>query len=140
MVTIGAQSMTVADAITMKKLIEYKKLIITNLRTKYQQQQAVFNRNNEVVRENALKLATSYYSSGNAGVIPNLEASKQARKSIEQDTDGVQNNYINNHEFQWLDPLEIQTKLKEMESEVATFEADVDAVLSTSNAITVITV
>ena len=134
---VGGKSMTVADAINYKKLVDYKKVLVQTLRTKTREQQAIFNRNNESVRDNAIRLATAYYQSGNASA-GNVEAAKQLKKAIENDTDKVQDNYIANNEFHWLDPLNIESAMKKMEEEYSEFEAEVDAALSTSNAITVI--
>lgn len=138
-IEINGRSMTVADAISHKKVVEYRKTLIAVMRKRVDEQKAVFNNNNNAVRENALKLATAYYSNGNsAAAIASTSAAKQLREAIDKDVDSVQGNYIATQEFHWLDPLKIEEKLKEQQAEIDEFEAEVDAALSTSNAITVI--
>lgn len=138
-ITVAGDMMTVADAISCKKLVEYKKTLIQLSRQKIDQQKAAFNRGNEAVHEKALNLAMAYYNSNNGPIVnASSDAAKQLRKSVETDVDNVQSQYVTAQEYNWIDPLGIEARLKSMDTEVAAFEAEVDAALSTSNAITVI--
>ena len=46
--------------------------------------------------------------------------------------------YIENNTFDLLDPIGVSEKIQELENEINEFEAEIDAVLSTSNAMTMI--
>jgi hypothetical protein len=46
--------------------------------------------------------------------------------------------YIENNTFDLVDPIGVSGKIQELENEINEFEAEIDAVLSTSNAMTMI--
>lgn len=124
--TVANKQMTVADAISYKALVTYKKQLIALLRQKTVQQQAIFNRNNELVQANAQKLAEVYFGK------------ESGKKMTESDVEALQKPYIEMNEFHWVDPLKVEQQCKAIEKEVGEFEADVDAALSVSNATTTI--
>lgn len=124
-VVIGEQVMTVADAINAKAIIKFKKKLIETLSGRHRSVLAALNNNNSMVNQNCQKL---------------LEAAlgKDAVKAGKDDVEAISKPYLTANEFHLFDPLKVDEKIKALEKEVGDFEADVDAVLSESNAVTFI--
>jgi hypothetical protein len=125
-VTVAGKDMTIADAITHKALVSYKKSLVQQLKLRNTQMLAVFNRNNETVATNAQKLAEGYFGKDSS------------KKPEREDYEKITQPFIEMNEFHLIDPLKVETKIQEIEKEVAEFEADVDAALSVANATTII--
>jgi hypothetical protein len=124
-VKIGERTMTVADAITAKAIIKFKKAFIANLTSRHRAQVAALNTNNSMVMQNAQKLLEGAMGKDNT-------------KVTKEDVEAILKPFMDNNEFHLFDPLKIEEKIKVLEKEVGDFEADVDAVLSESNAVTFI--
>lgn len=129
-VKIGSVEMTVADAITEKDNIKFKKSLLTSLESKYKKSVADLNLNNEKVNENADQVAG--FTLNNDGKTPEKLSSTEAV--------ALRKSYIDANEFALINPLGIEKYVKEETEKIAIFEMEVDAVLSESNAITMIEV
>jgi hypothetical protein len=69
-----------------------------------------------------------------------LEATfgKENVKAGKDDVESVRKPYMEANEFHLFDPLSVDSKIEALEKEIGDFEAEVDAVLSEINAITII--
>jgi hypothetical protein len=126
-VKVGGKTMTVSDAITFKRIIEQKNKFLTVLKQHRDNSMANINRANEMVNSNLNTLLQ------NAMGKDNVKASKE-------DIDAISKPFLDNNTFHLFDPLNLNEKIKELEVEIGDFQAEVDAVLSESNAITLIEV
>lgn len=124
-VTIADKSMTVSDAITYKKIVESQKRFSAFLKQKSTQAIAALNRNNEVVNKNVEVLL------GNA-------FGKDSTKISKEDGDAVSKPYLDNNTWHLLDPLKVADKIAALDKQIGDFEAECDACLSESNALTLI--
>lgn len=124
-VTVATKEMTIADAITFKGTIEFKKKLIHSLKQKYVKCVGDMNSNNTIVEGNVQRLLEATFGKENV-------------KVSKEDVDAVRKPFLEANTFHLLDPLDIAKKIVEMEKEVADFEADVDATLSEINAVTFI--
>lgn len=122
-VNIGGQSMTVADAINAKNAIVFKRGLIDTLKLKQNKTIAGLNQQNDIIQANCQKIMEAAYG-------------KDAIKNSTADVVAFQQDYLEKNSFVMADPLKVQTKIDALELEVSTFEMEVDAVLSESNAIT----
>lgn len=124
-VTIASKEMTIADAINLKAVIEFRKKLIESLKKKHNQQKAIVEKHNTQVDANALKLAEAALQ-------------KQNVKIGDDDVQKVIAPFVEANKAVLVDPLKVETKVQELEKEVSDFEAEVDAVLSEINAVTFI--
>lgn len=124
-VVIAEKTMTVADAINAKATVKFKKTLIQSLVGRHRAVVANMNNNNTLVQQNVQKL---------------LEAAlgKDAVKAGKDDVESIRKPYLEANEFHMFDPLAVNKKIEHLEKEIGEFEADVDAVLSESNAVTFI--
>lgn len=126
-VKIGEKTMTVADAITAKDTVKFRKLICDKLEGKHRLATANLNKNNEQINANADQLALATVGGDKTKV--DGEQALNIRKT-----------YIENNEFLLVDPLKVDELVKGIREEITAFESEVDAVLSESNAVTFIEV
>lgn len=126
-ITIGTKTMTVADAITNKGVMSFKRTLVISLERKFKQSVGALNTNNEQVKTNSENLALA--------VAGNDQAKKDSKEATE-----VAKVYIDNNEFSLVDPLEVEKLIDKINTEISEFETEVDAVLSESNAVTFIEV
>ncbi len=124
-VTVADKEMTVSDAITFKTIVEQKKKLSAFLQQKNSQAISALNRNNDVVSKNVEVLLQNAFS-------------KDSTKISKEDSEAVSKPYKENNEWHLLDPLKVAERIAELNKEAAEFEADVDSVLSESNAVTFI--
>lgn len=124
-VKIGDKVMTVSDAITFKKIIDHKKIFLSKLQSECNKAAGNLNKANEQVQKNLEALLQAALG-------------KDSTKVTKDDIDAISKPYLENNEFTMFDPLGIKDKISALEKECAEFEAEVDAVLSESNAITII--
>ncbi len=122
-VKVGAQEMTIADAITEKGNVAFKKAVIENLKMSYNHATATLNKNNEVVNANVQRLLEATFGKDNV-------------KVGKEDVEAVRKPFVEANEFHLCDPLKAKEKIEALEKEVSDFESEVDAVLSEINAIT----
>ena len=127
-VAIGEKTMTIADAINFKTVIAVKKMLIAQLTKKHNAVKARFTQENEKVNNVALENAKIMIGKqGDDRVKPNDE---DVKKIVEP--------FVKRNEFHLVDPLKVEELTEKLQNEVNEFEAEVDAVLSEINAITVI--
>jgi hypothetical protein len=71
-----------------------------------------------------------------------LEATfgKDNVKITKDDMDAVRKPFLESNEWGLVDPLKIEESIEKLETEIGEFESEVDAVLSETNAITLIEV
>ena len=130
-VKVGGVEMTVAEAIEEKNHgMEFKRTLLTTLTYAYNLAQAEFNRNSGEALE---KKAESYVLS----VIQSQP--KDSKMTVDSDAmKTLRQTYIDNNSYDMLDPINIAKVIEALDAEINEFEADVDAALSVSNALTVI--
>lgn len=126
-VKIGDVEMTVADAITEKDAIVRKEEFIGVMQSQFNRAHASVNVKNGEVAQNLQKV---------------IEATlgKDQTKVSKEDIENVSKPFMLTNEFIVTDPLELEKRINVLKDEVDKFKADVDAVLSESNAITFIEV
>ena len=125
-VTINGEKMTVAEAIDQKNSMFYRKNLLDKLKSQYRgalSQKESYDRKMESEIDNML----SKIASSEAADV------KEKREVIEEA-------YKANHAYVIIDPLDLKTKIEELEASIEGFEKDVDVALALSNAQTIITV
>ena len=131
MVTVGDKSMTVAEAIEYKNHgMDFK---AAYLRTLVNQN---ITAQNELIRhsgETLEKEAERY-------VLAVIQAQpKDNKMSVDSEAmKKLREEYIKNNTYDLIDPLSVTKMIQEMTDEIDAFNTEVDAALSTSNALTVI--
>lgn len=126
-VTVAGKEMSVADAITFKGVVTYKRQLINRLRGFSNSVQADLNRKNEAVDANLQRILESTYGKDNV-------------KSSGDEVKAISVPYKETNGWHLCDPLQAQDKIEALEKEVSEFEADVDSCLSEINATTFIEV
>ncbi len=126
-VKIGEKEFTVSDAITQKNIIEQKKRFLSALQSQFRAHVATMNKNNEQVNANVEKLLVAALGT----------ESKTAQKET---IENISKPFLEANTWSLIDPLKIEEKIKLLETEITSFETEVDAVLSESNAVTQITI
>jgi hypothetical protein len=130
-VKVGGVEYTVAEAIEMKNHgMEFRKSLLTRITYAYNNAQNEFNKNNGEALE---KRAEKY-------VLDVINAQpKDSKMSVDSEAmKAVRQTYIDNNKFDMLDPLDVAKIMETLDNEINEFEAEVDAALSVSNALTVI--
>lgn len=126
-VTIGDEKMSVADAITKKESIKQTLSLIDRMRSVKMSAEVDMIDNNNKIEANAIRIAEAALSKDNV-------------KIGDDDAGDIINPYLKANRVKMFDPIDSEKKIEELESKVDTFLANVDAVLSESNAITLIEV
>ena len=128
-VKIGDNEYTVAEAIWMKNHgIDNKDELLVKLQQQYNKAQAEILKNNgEELDKRAEQYVIGIYGSKEGKA--NTEAFEKTKKE-----------FIKANQYELLDPIGILNVIENLEKEIDTFKAEVDAALSTSNAITEIEV
>lgn len=123
MVTVGKESMTVAEAISRKELIEFEGDLLRRMKSQYDRVVAETTRRNEDVEDNLNDQVTAL-----AGKDP------KAKDNLA----GFMEQYRNNNSWENVDPLNLKEKIDVLEQRIFDFETNVDVALSVSNATTFI--
>lgn len=126
-VTVGGNQYTVADAITFKKIVDVKTKLSLHLKGRFKAITGELNKANEKVDANVNILL------GNA---LGAEAAKATPETIEN----IAKPYRDMNIVYLIDPLDINAKISALDKDIQDFSADIDAVLSESNAVTFITI
>ena len=129
-VTIGNDTMSIADAINQKTQIESKEQLLTKLQQQYNSIVAQHNKENERIENIALD---------NAKII----LGKQGDNKVSATDEEVKNivvPFVSRERFNIVDPLNLKSKIEELDNYITTFKAEIDAALSVINATTKITV
>ncbi len=124
-VEINKKKMMIADAINFKAIIGFKKQLVDALKARHNHSIAQLNKSNEVVENNMQSILEATFG-------------KESVKAGKDDMESVRKPYMEANEFHLFDPLKAQERIEEIEKEVGEFEAEVDAVLSEINAVTII--
>lgn len=128
-ITIGSKEMTIQEALVLKNSIDLKKDRLSKMKRLYSSARLSFDEAIEENRKRVEKMvADNTASSGSSGKVdPDLE-----KKAVEQ----VECLYG----VKFVDPLNLETMIKQLESEIVEFESNVDYALSESNSQTFIEV
>lgn len=124
-VKVAGADMSIADAINFKAIIKFKKKLIEDIKNKHRNVVGTLNKNNELVNANVQRILEATFGKENV-------------KVAKDDLDSVRKPYMEANEFHLFDPLKVDETIAKLEKEVSEFEADVDAVLSEINAVTII--
>ena len=128
-VKIGDNEYTVAEAIWMKNHgIDNKEELLEKLQQQYNKAQAEILKNNG---EELDKRAEQY--------VIGIYGSKEGKTDTEA-FEKTKKEFIKANQYELLDPIGVLKVIEDLEKEIDTFKAEVDAALSTSNAITEIEV
>lgn len=130
-VKIGDNEYTVAEAIEMKNHgMEFKSDLLRQMNSAYTAAQ------NELVRNGgeALEKKAEQYVLAVIAAQP-----KDSKMSVDSDAmKALRQTYIDNNTYDLVDPMNIAKVMEKLDAEINEFNAEVDAALSCSNALTVI--
>lgn len=130
-VTVGGVEYTVAEAIEMKNHgMEHKTTLLRTMTCNHDVAQNELARNDAEAVE---KKAEQY-------VLSVIQAQpKDSKMSVDSDAmKALRADYIKNNQYDLLDPLDVTAIMKKVTNDIHTFNAEIDAALSCSNALTVI--
>ena len=126
-VQIAGKRYTVAEAIERKSSLEYDSLFLRAMKEQLREVLIEIERaNNELVTRRVDNYIESIY--GKDG------GSRDRSEEIQK----MRDDYIEQNSWSLVDPLTLQKKIEAMEEDLRAFEAEVDVVLSESNATTTI--
>lgn len=126
MVTIAGQEYTVAEAIEINNHgIDLKESVLKKMQSDYRKANLIITKEN----------GDSLTERANAHVIALFGSSE---KSKNEECEKAQKTFIEQNSYDLVDPLNILKKIEELEAEIDQFTSEVDSVLSTSNALTII--
>ena len=130
-VKVGDKEYTVAEAIEMKNHgMEFRNVMLRQMNNAYTSAQNELNRNSGETLE---KKAEQY-------VLAVIAAQpKDSKMSVDSDAmKALRKTYIENNTYDLVDPLDVTKIMEALDAEINEFNAEVDAALSVSNALTVI--
>ena len=130
-VKIGDTEYTVAEAIEMKNHgMEFRSALLRQMNVAYVTAQNELNRNGGEALE---KKAEQY-------VLAVIAAQpKDSKMSVDSEAmKALRKTYIDNNTYDLVDPMDIAKVIENLDTEINEFNAEVDAALSVSNALTVI--
>lgn len=130
-VKIGENEYTVAEAIEMKNHgMEFRSALLHQMNSAYVSAQNELNRNSGETLE---KKAEQY-------VLAVIAAQpKDSKMSVDSEAmKALRKTYIENNTYDLVDPLDVAKIMETLDAEINEFNAEVDAALSCSNALTVI--
>ena len=130
-VKIGDNEYTVAEAIEMKNHgMEFRSALLRQMNSDYIAAQNDLARNGG----EALEKKSEQYVLAVIAAQP-----KNSKMSADSDVmKGLRQTYIENNTYDLIDPLDITKVMEALDAEINEFNAEVDAALSVSNALTVI--
>lgn len=130
-VKVGDNEYTVAEAIEMKNHgMEFRSALLRQINSAYVTAQSELNRNSGETLE---KKAEKY-------VLDVIAAQpKDSKMSVDSEAmKALRKTYIENNTYDLIDPLDVAKIMETLDAEINEFNAEVDAALSVSNALTVI--
>ena len=130
-VQVGGKEYTVAEAIEMKNHgMEFRSQMLYHMNSAYISAQNELARNDGEILE---KKAEQY-------VLAVIAAQpKDSKMSVDSDAmKALRQTYIENNTYDLVDPMDIAKVMEKLDAEINEFNAEVDAALSCSNALTVI--
>lgn len=127
-VTVGGETMTVAEAIERKSSIFYEINLLAKMKVLYTTASSNVIKENTKVDLQVDKMLESMYG-------------KDSDKKITEDMhDAIAKPYRATNEYELVDPIAIEDKIRELDDRIEKFKSEVDTVLSVANAITFIDV
>ena len=128
-VKVGIEEFTVAEAIEMKNTgMQFKKELLNQLNRQYVDAIRITEKENG---ETLQSKAENY--------VIGLYGSKEGKTSMNE-AEETKKQFIVNNTFELVDPIKVREKIDNLEKEISEFETEIDSCLSTSNAITEITI
>jgi hypothetical protein len=130
-VKVGENEYTVAEAIEMKNHgMEFRSALLRQMNSAYVSAQTELNRNSGETLE---KKAEQY-------VLAVIAAQpKDSKMSVDSEAmKALRKTYIENNTYDLVDPMDVAKIMEALDAEINEFNAEVDAALSVSNALTVI--
>jgi hypothetical protein len=135
-VRIAGKEYTVADAIRRKDDIEYDKALLVLFEAQHRQIVSMAEVKNEEAQRQADKHVEALFNVQSAVKNTGKTEPSVAGKEAEQHRE----NYLKNHRWAIIDPNGSDVAIRILRDEIDAFEAEVDAVLSESNAVTMVMV
>lgn len=128
-VKIADVEYTAAEAIEMKNHgIEFEEQLMKHLRNQYSKaQMRIENENGESLEKRAENYVTGLYEN------------KESKTNVAE-VEKLKAKYIEQNQYELIDPLKILDKIEDLEKRINDFMAEVDSTLSVSNALTEITI
>lgn len=127
-VTVSEKTMTIADAITYRTIIEMKRKLMDKINSSFTSNKAQLEKKNEEVKNVALTNAKIMIGKQDDGTV----------KATDDDVKAIVEPFIERNEFHFIDPLKAEKLVEKMGIEIDEWETEIDAVLSEINAITLI--
>lgn len=125
-VTIADKVMTVAEAIERKNSIEYDGTLLDEMKCQYAKSITTVDKENKKVDAQIDKLLETF-------------TGRDSDKKPDKDTlSAISDPYKEKNEFEFIDPLDIYSKIQALGMDIDGFKSNVDSVLSVSNATTFI--
>lgn len=118
-VKIGDKAYTVAEAIERKNSIQYEESLLNLLRAQRTNVEKDIHRQNQAVEEQLNVLLAQHLAS---------------EKKKSEDAETFMKSYKELNEFKKVDPLDIKKTISELREQIEIFKAEVDLVLSETNA------
>jgi hypothetical protein len=125
-VEVCGKEYSVAQLIDMKNSIAYQKLLLSAMKMQADKAEGTMNRQNAAMEDKIDTLVSQAFG-------------KESKTSIkEDDYNSIASPYRKSNEFSLVDPVDIRTKIQELEEFIEEFESTVDAKLQVSNCVTFI--
>ncbi len=125
-VEVAGENYTVAEAIERKTSIDYERSLLNGMKRNLALTSMEVDKINEQVKHKMDDLLDSMFSNEN----------KKNNQGMQEFIDS----YNNENQAKIVDPLEIKKEIEKLETSIEDFLAEVDEVLSVSNATTIITI
>ena len=130
-VRVADKEYTVADAIRRKEDIKYEKALLEAFENQHRYVVTLVVDKNETAEQQADKHIEALF---------NGKADGKNERIVGKEAEEQRENYMKNHRWGVIDPNGSYEAIKALRTEIESFEAEVDAVLSESNAVTWVTV
>jgi len=127
-VIVGGKSYTVCEAINFKYIINFKKDLLNKIRADKTQTDSSISVENEKIKNQAFE---------NAKIMLGKQDDSKV-KPTDNDVKNITDPFIERHALSIVDPLDINKVIEDIQEGIEAFESEVDAVLSESNATTLI--
>ena len=108
--------------------ISFEKMLLRDMKQQYAKELAFI----EIQNGDKLEQNANAYVMGLCG--------NKDMKNLSEDAEADKKKYIASNSFDLVDPLNCDQKIKELESKIDSFMAEVDSALSVSNAVTILEV
>lgn len=123
--TINGETMTIADAIERKNMLDLERRICDEMRKKLLDVEDAVDRHNSEMHEKLVGLLESTYA-------------KRESQLSKDDYDRIARPFLESNEAKLVDPLNLRRTLDAMEDNYEKFLSEVDVCLSVANASTII--